>query len=436
MPSRLCLMHIRRTNPPVKRSSDALDSLSTGSARSHIMPNDGDGRDHASSVELVSSSFYGLPVGGGPCHTMEGGPSASDSCMVYGELTYGGMEVLHDALNLQSHDALYDLGSGCGKFVLYAALRNVCESATGVEVGVKRHVSAEKACTRLGELLQLERESVAPENGRCANVHAVLGDITQPIYRDATAIVVCNIMFGSTLNAGIMANILHKCPRVTQVASIVQLRHPRFKKRRIVNVGCTWSRAGVSWTLYEILPPAVMSRTAMSDIRNAPVVKWTRPSVMRDASAELRSSRGLVGGGSSSRPMSVSGAATAPRQGAWRRLAATPLLRSPRGGDARATTAAAAAAAAGGASRPATTGASLLSSALVESGGGRRAHRGLPIPLSTSALDPSISKLSLSKQQQPLQPTLGCLRPYAPAAAASVLAESPAAAVTNCEALV
>ena len=323
--------------------------------------------------------------------------------MVYGELTYGGMEVLHDALNLQSHDALYDLGSGCGKFVLYAGLRNVCESSTGVEVGLKRHVTAEKACTRLGELLQLERESVAPENGRCANVHAVLGDITQPIYRDATAIVVCNIMFGSTLNAGIMANILHKCPHVTQVASIVQLRHPRFKKRRIVSCGCTWSRAGVSWTLYEILPPATMSRTAMSDIRNAPAAPWSRPSVaekwsrpsivetLSEASAELRRS-----GGAASRPVSVNG--VPPRQGAWRRLAATPLLCSPRGGEARPT-----AAGGGGPSRPATSGASLLSSALAERG--RRAHRGLPggatahsLLLETSTLAPSSSKLVVNKQ--------------------------------------
>ena len=233
-------------------------------------------RSHQECVALTSSAFVGVPVGGGQCHT-DGGPSAADNCMVYGELTYEGMGALHDALNLQPHDSLYDLGSGIGKFILYSALRNQCASATGVEVGLKRHASAELACSKLEELLSSdEKESSAAR--RCAGFNAVLGDIRLPLYRDATAIIICNIMFDGTLNASIVANILKSCPRVTTVASIVKLHHPRFKRRKSVSCGCTWSTGGVSWTLYTVLPPAEAVRPR-SNLRNRaePVTPWTRP---------------------------------------------------------------------------------------------------------------------------------------------------------------
>jgi hypothetical protein len=234
-------------------------------------------RDHEACVNLVQSSFAGLPVGGGQCHAMAGGPSSQDTCMVYGELTFDGMGKLHDALKLQGSDALYDLGSGVGKFVLYAALRNACASATGVEVGLKRHASAERACTKLEGLLQRED---GPH--RCAAFGSVLGDIKEPIYGDATVIVVCNIMFGALLNSGILSNLLHRCPRVKKVASIVQIHHPRFVKLRTVSVPCTWSRHGVSWSIYDVLPSVPHTRTQRHDIhaRAKLPTPWVRPSLL------------------------------------------------------------------------------------------------------------------------------------------------------------
>ena len=37
----------------------------------------------------------------------------------YGEVTYGGMERLYEALELRNEDVFYDLGCGVGKFLRY-----------------------------------------------------------------------------------------------------------------------------------------------------------------------------------------------------------------------------------------------------------------------------------------------------------------------------
>jgi len=230
-------------------------------------------RDHAACVELVRHSFHGIAAGGGLCHTANdpGGPTSQDTCMVYGELTEAGMGKLHDALQLDPDDAVYDLGSGIGKFVLYTALRNECASATGVEVGLKRHVSAQQACANLRQLLSQSAHC----GTSCAKVTAQLGDATKPCYSDATVIVLCNIMFGARLNAAIEANILRKS-NCRRVAAIVQLRHHRFRKSHVVSCPCTWSRSGVSWTLYDVLPPAE-KESWRRDVRVAPAAKWVRP---------------------------------------------------------------------------------------------------------------------------------------------------------------
>ena len=232
---------------------------------------------HDDAVQLCTRVYSGLPVGAGPCHTLAGSESNSNSTeMTYGEMTLVGMGALHDALQLDSEDVVYDLGSGVGKFILYAALRGVCASCTGVEVGVKRHATAEKAATRLEEIL-----SKQPDGGQgSARFSAVLGDIRQPIYRDATVICLCNIMFGGALNACILANVLSRCPACSTVASIVQLHHPRLRKRKVVNVGCTWASKGVSWTIYTVLPPILRAvRHVRHNLRVTPpaAVPWKRP---------------------------------------------------------------------------------------------------------------------------------------------------------------
>ena len=113
--------------------------------------------------------------------------------------------------------------------------------------------------------------STQPDGGQgSARFSAVLGDIRQPIYRDATVICLCNIMFGGALNACILANVLSRCPACSTVASIVQLHHPRLRKRKVVNVGCTWASKGVSWTIYTVLPPILRAvRHVRHNLRGA-----------------------------------------------------------------------------------------------------------------------------------------------------------------------
>ena len=216
----------------------------------------------------------------------------------------------------RSDDVLYDLGSGVGKWVLYCALRNRCASATGIEVGVKRHATAERACANLGALLEnkplptLPRATassrpttstsrlrarlegaiqaqapqnivVSPSGSRSATFAAVLGDITDAIYKDATVVTLCNIMFGGLINGRVMQNLVTKCPSVRLVASIVQLNHPQLQLKGTALVPCTWSSGGVSWHLYRVLPPISTSKpTWRAAARPPPAVRWVRPKLI------------------------------------------------------------------------------------------------------------------------------------------------------------
>ena len=266
--------------------------------------------EHDECVRLVKLALDGLPVGSGPDHGVVSSTGAvygsTATELVYGEMTFTGMKDLHDALGLRADDVLYDLGSGVGKFVLYTALRSSVTSATGIEVGIKRHATAERGCTKLSSILGQAPAASAASKARtrlglfeetrgdmarapqqlhspstCASFAAVLGDITERacIYRDATIVVLCNIMFGAGINGRVLSNLLTRCPRLRIVASIVQMPNPRLRLLRTVLVGCTWAPAGVAWHLYEVGGLELKERSAPHWLGTPmePVAPWRRP---------------------------------------------------------------------------------------------------------------------------------------------------------------
>jgi hypothetical protein len=238
----------------------------------------------------------------------------------------------------------------CTQFVLYSALRATCASAKGVEVGLKRHATAERACARLTAMLsdgepaacqtpgvsslpssrtisrarmrlQAAVQDACDESSpdlasalspdcspSSASFAAILGDITDAacIYRDATIVVLCNIMFGGYINGRVVHNMTTRCPRLRTVASIVQLHHPRLHLRRTVLVPCTWSQAGVSWHVYEMVAGPTKEIRAREacwlTAPKPPAPRWTRPKTVQGTrmSADAR----LV---SAARPMTRSG---------------------------------------------------------------------------------------------------------------------------------
>ena len=228
--------------------------------------------DHVDAVARVREAQEGLPIGAGT--DMGGAYSSNDTALVYGEITEAGMGILHDALGLRSDDVLYDLGSGVGKFFLYSALRAVCSTANGIEVGEKRHSTAERSCMRLTEMLESSRQ-----RDRCSSFSAILGDITNPIYKDATVCTCCNIMFGGLINGKLINNFLTRCPKLRTVASIVKLHSPRLKLRSTKLVPCTWCTGGVSWSMYDVLPPMprLGRESAWLHRPHPPPTPWNRP---------------------------------------------------------------------------------------------------------------------------------------------------------------
>ena len=83
------------------------------------------------------------------------------------ELTYGEFDLdfffslLQDAAP-RTGESFCDVGSGCGRLVLAAALAHEWESAAGVEVLEHLHVAAVDAHAKLGDLLDEEGISLAP----------------------------------------------------------------------------------------------------------------------------------------------------------------------------------------------------------------------------------------------------------------------------------
>eukprot|EP00747_Dinoflagellata_sp_TGD_P117734 gnl/TRDRNA2_/TRDRNA2_172668_c1_seq2.p1 gnl/TRDRNA2_/TRDRNA2_172668_c1~~gnl/TRDRNA2_/TRDRNA2_172668_c1_seq2.p1 ORF type:complete len:729 (-),score=98.32 gnl/TRDRNA2_/TRDRNA2_172668_c1_seq2:26-2212(-) len=195
----------------------------------------------------------------------------------YGDIAFGGMESLYDALGLRSTDVFYDLGSGVGRLTLYVALRCEVFRSVGLEAAERRCSLAEEARGRLQEEL-----GGAPQS----QVSLLHGDPAEHPLPDATVVDFCNFGLAQDVVARTLANVI-RGNRVRRVACSTPLPvNCRIQLVRTLKVACTWVRS-VTWHIYDVRP-ALPHNLSFSSNEQRIQVNSRRPRECRIQEALLR----------------------------------------------------------------------------------------------------------------------------------------------------
>lgn len=151
---------------------------------------------------------------------------------VYGEINHQSMNKLLSSLKVGPKDVLFDLGSGVGKVVLYAALFTKIKKAVGIELSKTRHQEA---------LLALDNAKLWANDirSRCQLVNANLMDVD---LSSATIIYTCSTAFSLSF----MKDIVKRLALLKQPFRLVSLQDlPDDKHFHLVdklNLDMSWIR--------------------------------------------------------------------------------------------------------------------------------------------------------------------------------------------------
>jgi hypothetical protein len=150
---------------------------------------------------------------------------------VYGEITLASTVKLFDHLGLTSQDTLYDLGSGVGKLILYAALFTSVRRAVGVELSKTRHTDSITALKRALLFGQISE--------RCTFFN---DDLLRVNLSDATVIYTCSTAFSMDFMRKLTAHV----SRFSQAYKLVTLQDlPNERSFHLIDrlkLDMTWQR--------------------------------------------------------------------------------------------------------------------------------------------------------------------------------------------------
>jgi len=126
---------------------------------------------------------------------------------VYGELLPSSLrEILLD-VNTRPDDIVYDLGSGTGKVVAQFAYETNVKKVIGVELGRKRHESAQLV---LDKLLKLG-------DGGSHKIQLICGDLLDVSWQDATILFINAFCFPPLVMLEIEKRIRLQCPKLRYI---------------------------------------------------------------------------------------------------------------------------------------------------------------------------------------------------------------------------
>ena len=258
----------------------------------------------ASDHDLIPPEFYDAGSGAEDF-------SGRNAAHVYGELTLDGVDGLVDVFAQYSNGGdeegirpsgsgtgvaspadrrlaggvLVDLGSGLGKIVLQLALDVRCSAAStflGVELAQSRHNVAVAGCTALesigrdgvavrGDVRDELRQSMvsalrSDDVSSAGAIKFIRGDITLPIYRDATHVFANSLLFPAVLSEKVCRE-LSQCPRLRVVVSSRTLPLPEsiFRLAGFVPLAVSWQNELFPMAVY--VDDVVVNRLALGASR-------------------------------------------------------------------------------------------------------------------------------------------------------------------------
>jgi hypothetical protein len=170
----------------------------------------------------------------GKFHPTSHGCGAESTEECYGEILPGGYEQILQGMPppgspcaLTPDSALYDIGSGFGRLVMYAAMRTNISHAVGIEVNACRHrgavqgkASLESAAQRSSSSGSRSRRSSRSKGGNgheltlLAGLEFVHGDVREQSLGDATHVMMSIQCWGHELIDKIISHLVPKAPRM------------------------------------------------------------------------------------------------------------------------------------------------------------------------------------------------------------------------------
>lgn len=187
---------------------------------------------------------------------------------VYGEVLPEGVQTLLDAVQdeipMDVEDVFVDLGSGTGKVAMHAVLVLPCKKVMGIELSETRYNHGVKAIEAAIEVAkgQNEKSRVDDEirslkktfaanvvrasvNDRLQLIH---GDITIPIYNDATHLFAASTTWPSSLLEQVVELVLHSVTNCKTFSTLSSLSREYLKELKgavylwkSVQVAVSWS---------------------------------------------------------------------------------------------------------------------------------------------------------------------------------------------------
>ncbi|MCO5168596.1 MAG: class I SAM-dependent methyltransferase [Planctomycetes bacterium] len=166
--------------------------------------------------------------------------AAGEGAQAYGELREGEALRLLRWLRLGPQDALFDLGAGTGKLVLWAAATTRVGLAVGVELSRHHHEVARGVLERL-----LAALPAAEAAGLRARVRLVQGDLRAVDLTPATVVYACANCFPDAVRAHV-AEQAHAAPRLRALLTTRPPPSPwpeRLEELGRARVLTTWSES-------------------------------------------------------------------------------------------------------------------------------------------------------------------------------------------------
>lgn len=164
----------------------------------------------------------------------------ADPALTYGECTPEAVEQILSVAGAQPGETFYDLGSGTGKMVVFAAFFMPLKKSVGVELIPELHEAAQMVGRRYIEEIQPK----LPDGRRETRLEYRMGDIFEADLSDADIVAShCCTCFDDSLMQK-LSDKLETCKPGTRIVTITRgFSSPAFEPTGVIPVQMGWGQA-------------------------------------------------------------------------------------------------------------------------------------------------------------------------------------------------